>query len=197
MKPIKPEQLWLEAQLAVGRTGVLKTLLVALIAASFVGVGWLLVFAHDHVTTLDRAIAAAMVEVAPQKVPARPAGGAEANLAAYYRTLGDPNRAEDYLRQIFHLAAAANVEVDKGEYKWQFDKASDIFKYQLDLPVKGSYPAVRQFCESVLAGLPHASLDEMAFKRETIQDTQPEVRLRFTLYMSGLHRAEAFGKRGP
>lgn len=97
--------------------------------------------------------------------------------------LGDNGYAEQQLKTIFRLAAKNNLYLAQGDYKSSFDKNSATLAYQIQLPVKGAYPAIREFCEEVLLAIPFASLDEINFKRDAISNNVPEARLRFTLYL--------------
>jgi len=63
------------------------------------------------------------------------------------------------------------------------DKTGKLARYQVTLPVKGSYVQIRQFVDQALIDVPVAALDDINFKREAIGATQLEARIKFTLYV--------------
>lgn len=108
---------------------------------------------------------------------------AEQNLRNFYEALGERSEVERYLKAMFAIAAHTGLSLDQGEYQAQADKNSSTYRYQILLPVKGSYGAIRRFCEQTLLALPFASLDEMSVKRESVGENALDVNLRFTFYL--------------
>lgn len=111
---------------------------------------------------------------------------AEQRLASFYDALGDRRYAEQQIKTLFSLAQKTGLTLNQAEYKSAADKNGRFHTYQIVIPVKGSYGAIRQFCQQTLLAIPFASLDEMSFKREAIASRAVEARLRFTLYLSDL-----------
>ncbi len=103
----------------------------------------------------------------------------------FYDNLGRRDYAEQQLKAMFAIAAKKNLMLNEGEYKSGEDRNSGIVAYQIQLPVSGPYPAIREFCEEVLVTIPFASLDQISFKREMISKNNLEATLRFTLYLDG------------
>jgi hypothetical protein len=91
----------------------------------------------------------------------------------------------------FALADKAGLVLSKGEYREAFDSNARVYTYQLTLPVKGSYRAIRDFAMQSLRAIPFASLDEISFRRDAIGDANVEARLRFTLYLRDQQSREA------
>jgi len=110
---------------------------------------------------------------------------APTNLGAFRATLGDVRQADQALKTIFAEADHQLLALDEAEYRLVYEKAGGFYAYSVRLPVKGSYLALRIFCEQVLLALPYASLDEIAFKRRAAGETEIEARLHFTLYLAG------------
>lgn len=108
----------------------------------------------------------------------------EENYQHFKNVLGDPVDTEKQIAVFFQLARKTGLTLSKAEYKLADDKEGRYRTYQILLPVKGSYKAIREFCEKSLLAIPFASLDEMSFKRESISRGVLEARLRFTLYLS-------------
>ncbi|HEX8403565.1 MAG TPA: hypothetical protein VF670_03040, partial [Duganella sp.] len=116
-------------------------------------------------------------------VTAPPPPSANQNLADFYQVLGEKRYAEQQVKVLFDLAAKSNLVLSQGEYKAGYDKASRVSTYQIILPVKGPYQSIWQFAMQGLREMPFSSLDEIAFRRDTIADATVEARLRFTLYL--------------
>ena len=109
----------------------------------------------------------------------------EQRLHDFQAALGDVAHAEDALRAIFAAAEKREIELDQSDYKLGYDAHGRFYTYAVQLPVVGSYAAIRQFGEQVLMAVPYASLDEVDFKREDIGNPDLGARLRFTLHLNG------------
>jgi hypothetical protein len=117
---------------------------------------------------------------APRAVTSSPA---QEHLTALYATLGDRRQAERQIGTLFDIARNTGLVLSKGEYTLAYDRISQIYTYQILLPVAGPYSAIRHFCEQVLLTIPFASLDEITFKRDAIGNGALDARLRFTLHL--------------
>jgi hypothetical protein len=122
-------------------------------------------------------------------MPAERHTTAEENFNRFSAVLGDPLDTEKQIKTLFSLARKTGLALSQAEYKLADDKNGRYRTYQILLPVKGSYSAIRNFCEKALLEIPFASLDEMGFKRESIATGRLEARLRFTLYLSEFSHA--------
>lgn len=165
---------------AAGPVGIASALV---IAASAAALAWILPERvereQQHRATLARAAATPAV-VAP--VALKPETD---NVDAFYRTLGERRYAEQQVRTLFGLADKAGLALTQGEYRGAYDRNARLYAYQVTLPVRGSYKSVWNFAMSALRVIPFASLDEISFKRESVNDTSVEARLRLTLYLTG------------
>jgi hypothetical protein len=104
-------------------------------------------------------------------------------LAAFYAALGQYRYAEQQVKTLFAIATKTGLTLDQAEYRSAADKQGRFYTYQVNFPVKGSYPAIRRFCEQVLLAVPFASLDQMSFKRDAIGANVVEAKLHVTLYL--------------
>lgn len=109
---------------------------------------------------------------------------AELRITSFYEALGEKDYAEQQVKTLFAVAAKTGIALNQAEYKFTFHKEGRYYTYQINLPVKGSYDAIRQFCKQVLLAIPFASLDEINFKREAISNPTLEARVRITLYLA-------------
>ena len=89
----------------------------------------------------------------------------------------------EWLNKLYGAAEAQKLVLEQGEYRLSPDKSGKLARYQITLPVKGTYLQIRQFVDQALIDVPVAALDDINFKREAIGGTQLEARIKFTLYV--------------
>ncbi len=80
-------------------------------------------------------------------------------------------------------ANKAGVTLEQGTYSFQVQKGASLARYVIDLPVKGSYPAIRQFVSNALVAVPAASLDTLRLERREVADGSVDAALRFTVFV--------------
>lgn len=107
----------------------------------------------------------------------------ETQLAAFYGFFPNTGATPDLLEKLFDAAQEANVALDQGEYRLVSGKGDKIARYQVTLPVHGSYPQIRKFIGLVLVELPAASLDGVSFQRQKVSDTVVESQIKLTLHL--------------
>lgn len=185
MNALNLNLLVLQARLALVRLGWTNSVACIIgcagIAAWLWGLPYLRAETAIQQQTLEQAqLALQSASHAPVPAP-RPL--AEEHLANFYDNLGDQRYAEQQVRTLFAIAGKMQLVLNQAEYKSAFDKNGRYHTYQISLPVRGSYDAIRQFCEQSLLAIPFAALDEINFKREAISSRVLEAKLRFTLYL--------------
>ena len=147
---------------------------------------------HHKLASRQIAVARVLQEARNRKPAPAPAPSEnEVRVQQFYANLGDNGYAEQQLKTLFDIAAGRNLMLNEGQYQSIDEKNSDTIAYQIQLPVTGPYPAIREFCEQVLQTIPFAALDEISFKREAIGNSNLEARLRFTLYLAGSKKVAA------
>lgn len=85
--------------------------------------------------------------------------------------------------KLHSIAAANGIALEAGEYRLVKDRDWNIARYQITLPLKGSYPQVRLFLAQLLDEVPALSLDEISIKRDSISARTAETRVRLTVYL--------------
>ncbi|EJM83743.1 Pilus assembly protein, PilO [Pseudomonas sp. GM74] len=86
--------------------------------------------------------------------------------------------------KIYALAAQERITLSRGEYSLGVDPKTHLARYQILLPVRGSYPQLRRFLHALLGQLPAVVLEDVELQRKTIADTELTGRIRMTLYLS-------------
>lgn len=87
------------------------------------------------------------------------------------------------LRRLFAAADMAGLELDQGEYRLTEVKEAHLRRYQLSLPVTGGYPEIRAFVAQALNADPALALSAMQLRRDSIEATELDALLNFTLYL--------------
>ncbi|WP_397448559.1 pilus assembly protein PilO [Pseudomonas sp. NA-150] len=86
--------------------------------------------------------------------------------------------------KIYAMAAQEQITLARGEYALGVDPKTHLARYQILLPVRGSYPQLRRFLHALLSQLPAVVLEDVEFQRKHIADTELTGRIRLTLYLS-------------
>ncbi len=184
MKDMNLSSLWLRLVLALRRMNPV----VAGAAVLALGAVVAIVFMLKALAGLDEEYVAARRQAAlpPPVAAAAPAPppSADQNLAHFYGALGERRSVDRQLKTLFALAEKNGLNLRQGEYRSSQDRAGRFLTYQVTLPVTGRYGAIWQFAFDALRALPHASLDDVAFRRDAIGSEAVEARLRLTLYLA-------------
>ena len=96
-----------------------------------------------------------------------------------------PTRAQmpAVLGQVYAEAQAANVPLDTGHYVYTPAKAGAIAHYDLDFPVKASYPNIRNFINRTLTTVPAATLDKLHVERKAVGEELVKADIGFVVFV--------------
>src|SRR5204863_3118854 len=96
----------------------------------------------------------------------------------------------DWLAKLYGIGKATGVELRSATYRspsQENDLAEKtgqrIQRYEIVLPVQGSYPQLREFMRRALAEIPLLSLDQVTLKRENRGAGAVQAELKMTLHM--------------
>jgi hypothetical protein len=106
-------------------------------------------------------------------------------LATFYAFFPAPDSSPDWLGKIHAIAQAKGVQLASGEYRLERAASPRLARYQMTLPVQGTYAQIRGFVGAVLEQVPAAVLEEVSLKRESVETQRVEARVRLTLYLGG------------
>lgn len=93
------------------------------------------------------------------------------------------DRAPELLDRVYRAARSQSLDLVDGSYQIVASPGGRLVAYQVNLPVAGTYAQVRRFVVQVLRDVPTASLDKLAFERESASSADLAAEVRFTLYM--------------
>ncbi len=106
--------------------------------------------------------------------------GAE-KVAAVYEYLQQGEEPTDWLAKLHAIGAASGVQMKSASYKTHRTDAR-IVRYEIVLPVAGSYGQIRDFLKRSLAEIPVMSLDQITLKREE-KGSAVHAEMRLTLHL--------------
>ena len=104
-------------------------------------------------------------------------------LRAFYAIFPLHTDASAALAQLFTAARESGLQLARGEYAIVTDRQTGLVLYRMTLPVRGGYMQIREFVAASLKAVPALALDELAFERPKISESQVQARVRLTLYL--------------
>lgn len=123
--------------------------------------------------------------------PAAPAASGPARQLETLRSFFPGRQArEAVIDRIESLAREHGLTLESGDYREIVPEAvrsggprpGELVRYQLTLPVKGSYPAWRAWLAALMNELPAVALDDFSLKRDAAASPVVDARVRFSLY---------------
>lgn len=164
----------------LGLPGVAGLLLAVLVPAILLG----------GVLPVQRDVAAMQQQLAHKPahpISAEPVATPEQSLSADLETFRmkfpTVDQLSGQLDALFSLCEKHGLAVDKGEYALVEKSGGALRRFEVTLPVVGSYPQVRALVLEVLEKLPAAALSDVAMEREKIADGRARATLRLVFFV--------------
>ena len=107
----------------------------------------------------------------------------QATLNTFYGFLPAEKDATRLLGVMLTTATEHGLTPEKADYTLARNPAAAFSRYQITLPVRGSYVEIRSFANQVLQRIPSAALNDITLKRPDINTDMLEARLRFTVFL--------------
>jgi hypothetical protein len=111
------------------------------------------------------------------------AGNAAQKVGAVYDYLKKPETTTDWLAKLYAIGTATGVELQSASYKTQDTPGTKLERYEIVVPLTGSYTQMRDFLKRSLAEIPVLSLDQVSLKRESRREGTVQAELHLTLHM--------------
>lgn len=166
----------------LGLPGACGLALLALAFGYAVFVLWPAVGARD--AAAERASRAearlARIQVGSEPIPELPAQ----QLTKFHQSLPEQLEATASIDLIFAAAAAEGLSLARGEYALEYDPETRLARYQILLPVRGTYMQLRRFLGAAMVAVPSLSLEDIDFQRKQVSETELEGRVRLVLFLS-------------
>jgi hypothetical protein len=149
------------------------------------------------------ALAAAAVVIASAVIPARnairelssdilhaqhapqAASGPTDGIAGVVTSLPTREQIPAVLGKVFQQAQDAGVQLDNGTYAFVPAKAGAVARYEIQFPVKASYPQIRNFINGTLTAVSAAGLSKLHVERKTVGETTVHADVNFVIFVRG------------
>lgn len=84
---------------------------------------------------------------------------------------------------MYTQAKDSNVSLDKGHYAYSQAKAGALARYEVEFPVRASYPDIRSFINKTLTAVPAAALAKLHVERKTVGDQTVNADIAFVVFV--------------
>ncbi len=164
-----------------GRVGRLGLTGIALLAFSLAFLGSGVYQRHVELARLQQEAASAQ---ARHRAPAERVGTAapERELRTFYAFFPPLNALPDALQRIYAAGRGAGIDLELGEYRLTQRDGHRLARYQMTLPMKGTYAQIRTFVGKVLEEVPALALDDIDLKRDAVSSSALRARIRMSLF---------------
>lgn len=159
----------------LGQQGMAALLLV-LVAASFYPL-WI----QPALTRIDDA--RKQLEAPRRKAPAAAAPVQMAALDQLQAGLDGEERFPDRVALLVQHAGEYGLLLNDGAYTVAREARGKLVRYEISLPVHGSYPQVRRFVAAVLARERAVALTDLQFRRAKVSDPALDAIIKLTYFM--------------
>lgn len=88
------------------------------------------------------------------------------------------------LEGVFAAAGAEGLAVGQGEYVLSVDASGALARYQIRVPLRGSYPQIRRFVAHALEAQPTLGLEQIEFQRQSIAEREVDATVGLTLFLA-------------
>lgn len=102
-------------------------------------------------------------------------------VAAVYQFLRSDEPTTDWLAKLHGIGAATGVKLESAAYRTEHAEGR-IVRYEIVMPVAGSYAQIRDFLARALAEIPAMSVDQVSLKRADRQQGALRAELRVSLH---------------
>lgn len=107
----------------------------------------------------------------------------EEQLRVFYKGFAPADKLPESLKAIYKAAEKLDLALETGEYARVQSSHERLARFQVSLPVKGSFKQVLGFMDRVLQDNPGVALENAAFKRDKVDDEAVEAKLVFLVFM--------------
>jgi Tfp pilus assembly protein PilO len=156
----------------VERIGMAGVAAIGLLAAA-------LFFSHFMVKPLEERNALLKQSVSGKSNTAAPSGE---KVAAVYEYLRKDEDTTDWLAKLHGIGTATGIQMRAASYSTK-PAEGRIVRYEIVLPVAGSYAQIRDFLKRAQAEIPVMSIDQVSLKKDEKKGGAIHAEMRLTLHM--------------
>lgn len=107
----------------------------------------------------------------------------QTQLARFYQRFPSTTAAPDLLDKIYATAKTHGLSLEQGDYRWVHEDQDKLMRFEVVLPVKGSYIQVRKFVNQLMLDLPNLAVDDISFQRQRVGDAVVQSQIKFSLFL--------------
>jgi hypothetical protein len=107
-----------------------------------------------------------------------------ARLDGFYRHFERDDRLTDRLGRVHGIARKLGLEIKRADYRLDSQPGRRLDRYQMTVPIQGSYPSIRAFVSAVLRELPTVSLEQIQFQRKEVADGSVDTQISFVFHLA-------------
>jgi hypothetical protein len=141
-----------------------------------------LVFAATTLLPARHALDVLGTDIARAQHPAIAQGGDQA-VPRLVESLPTRSQLPAVIGLMYTQAKASNVSLDVGHYSYSQAKAGSLARYEVEFPVKASYPDIRAFINKTLTAVPAAALAKLHVERKTVGDQTVNADIAFVVFV--------------
>ena len=105
-------------------------------------------------------------------------------LQAFYDFFPRIDSSPFWIRELDRIAKKQKVELSSSEYRLVNENDARLARYEMILPVRGSYAQIRAFIAEALEAIPAMAISAIAIKRDNVTSDKLEMRLEINLYLN-------------
>lgn len=109
-------------------------------------------------------------------------GAPSAKLTAFYAHFDRQEGQVDWLAKLYGSARASGLDLRAADYRL-VESNGRVSRYEVRLPLSGSYTQLRAFLELALDENPVLSLDQLSLRRKRVNDTLLEAEAVLTIHL--------------
>jgi hypothetical protein len=107
-----------------------------------------------------------------------------AQLARFHAYFRQDDQLTDSLAKVYAIARSLGLEMKRAEYRLSSQPGRKLDRYQMTVPIQGSYTTIRAFVTTTLRAQPTMALEQVQFQRKDVGDTVVDAQISFTFYLA-------------
>lgn len=106
------------------------------------------------------------------------------DLAAFYRFFRKSASVSAALARLEASILDSGLAFETAEYRLGRESSLALARYEVIVPLRGTYAEVRSFVGLLLERMPQVALEGVAIKRDSVGSSRIEARLRLSIYLA-------------
>ena len=111
--------------------------------------------------------------------------GGDQALKVFYDFFPRIDSSPFWIGELVRVAETHEVEINRSDFHMILGDGSRLARYEMVLPVHGSYPQIRAFIADALKSIPAMAITGIHIKRKGVKSLQLEAGIKVNLYLDG------------